>query len=98
MRKINVTTYKTLQFGSKTPAIGIKSYIKETEIDGDVSDTKISTGVPQTNRGHEKELGWLGSFTSDGCTKDHYSRGLCEVVSVDEIGENYYEVVWIPVV
>jgi hypothetical protein len=90
-------TYKTLHHGS-APIIGVKHYIKEIEIDGEVIDTKVSPRVPCTNRGTEKEHGWLGSFSSGGVTKDRYSRGLCEVVSVDEIGENHYEIVWSPVV
>jgi hypothetical protein len=89
------TTFKTIQFSSKKPKTGVRRYIKETEISGSVIETKISEEVPETNRGTQKTEGWLGSFSSGGCTKDHYSRGLCEIISaIPCFDDTHYEIQW----
>jgi hypothetical protein len=75
--------------------IGSTRYIKETEIDNNVVEIAALKEMPKTNRGLPKAEGWLGSWSSGGCTKDSYARGLCELVATKPITDDNDRVVMI---
>jgi hypothetical protein len=92
--------YQTAVYQSKAvPQIGTECYIKEMVIGDNVAETTHHHDCPVTNRGHQKEVGWLGSRSAEGTTKDYYARGKFCLVQVkeftDETGQPFaWDLIW----
>jgi len=70
---------------------GEKVYLVEEMIDDVVIESRMRTEKPKTNRGIEKESGWLGSWTEpSGVTTDTFARGAF-IVHVEEKLDRWIE-------
>jgi hypothetical protein len=81
--KTMTKTYETDIHGVniQPPAIGTQCWIVEKMFGDHAAETIHSYKCPETNQGHQREAGWLGSWNEES----KYARGKCWLVETQEV-------------
>jgi hypothetical protein len=75
-------TYTTNIYGTtvKPPTIGTQCWIVERVFGDYVAETLHQYKCPETNRGHQIDSGWMGSWNEES----KYARGKCWLIAIEE--------------